>query len=264
MDFTKELEEGKYTGTLTKKVVTENFIISTTQYLKSNCETRLHSHKNQHICFLYLGADIECGENEVRYQRKAGDLYFYDSGEPHRTVSTTKNSKNVNIELRNNALLNKGDLRTTLENHPNANILCLKILQEVHLNDNLTHVSLEQLCSQLIYYFDKDTSRFRPDWACLLKEFLNDNWQETFSLLELAGVAGVHPVTISKNFRKYFNCSYREYVRKLKIKNSIRFIKNSKLSLTEISLHCGFSDQSHFTRNFKQQTNFLPKILKNL
>ncbi|MFV8347795.1 AraC family transcriptional regulator [Flavobacterium sp. ZB4P13] len=35
-------------------------------------------------------------------------------------------------------------------------------------------------------------------------------------------------------------------------------------SLTDISFECGFADQSHFIRTFKQQTGFLPKKFQNL
>ncbi|MEW6737177.1 MAG: helix-turn-helix domain-containing protein [Acidobacteriota bacterium] len=41
-------------------------------------------------------------------------------------------------------------------------------------------------------------------------------------------------------------------------------IKNSQMSLTEIALHCGFADQSHFTRNFKEITGFLPKEFRKI
>jgi AraC family transcriptional regulator len=78
-------------------------------------------------------------------------------------------------------------------------------------------------------------------------------------LQEIALIIGVHPVTISKFFRKYFSCTLGEYQRKIKIEKSIQLIKESKLSLTEIAFLCGFTDQSHFTRNFKNMTGFLPK-----
>lgn len=263
MDFIKELDEGNYTGKLLKIVTSDNFIISTTQYLESKCESRLHSHKNPHICLLYQGADFESRENSISYERKAGDIFFYDSGELHRTIKTTKNSKNINIEIRNCIDLKKdishNNLRSSIENNINTNLLLLKILEEIHLNDDFTSISLETLCFELLDCSNNVYSRFKPDWVYLIKDFLNDNWQERFSLFEISIIAGIHPVTISKNFRKYFLCSYGEYVRKLKIRKSISMIKNSKMSLTEIAYACGFSDQSHFTRNFKNLTGFLPK-----
>jgi hypothetical protein len=88
MIFNKKLEEGNYAGQLLKTIAVENFIVSTTQYLESSCESVLHSHENPHICLLYQGSDIESRSNSISYERKAGDIFFYDSGEQHRTIRT--------------------------------------------------------------------------------------------------------------------------------------------------------------------------------
>jgi hypothetical protein len=86
MKFNKELEEGSYAGQLLKIIAFENFIVSTTQYLESRCGSVLHSHRNPHICLLYQGSDIESRSDSISYERKAGDIFFYDSGEQHRTT----------------------------------------------------------------------------------------------------------------------------------------------------------------------------------
>ncbi|GAA3656436.1 helix-turn-helix domain-containing protein [Flavivirga jejuensis] len=84
------------------------------------------------------------------------------------------------------------------------------------------------------------------------------------SLNKRSKVVGLHTVTISKFFRKYFSCTLGEYQRKLKIDYSLELIKNSKMSLTEIPHYCGFTDQSHFTRIFNEMTGFLPKHFRKL
>ena len=98
-----------------------------------------------------------------------------------------------------------------------------------------------------------------PRWMHRLDELLNEKWNEPVTLKELSVSTETHPVTISKNFRKYFSCTLGEYMRKLKIDRSIPLIKNSNMSLTDIASHCGFADQSHFTRTFLRTTGFLPK-----
>jgi AraC family transcriptional regulator len=82
--------------------------------------------------------------------------------------------------------------------------------------------------------------------------------------LALSRATEKHSITISKHFRKYFSCTLGKYLRKLKVEKSIPLIKNSPMSLTEIALHCGFAEQSHFTRSFKQMTSFLPKDFRNI
>lgn len=267
-EFDKQCDEGKYTGKILKKIETENYIVSTTQYLKTNCENRLHFHKNPHISFLFQGVDIESRENNDSYTRKAGEIFFYDAEEPHRTVETIDDSKNLNIEFKQSGTLKiyaQNPIQQELfNNNPNNNLLALQILRELQLNDDFTQLSLETLCVGFLKRSNQKHSDFEPNWALVIKDFLNSTWQSKHTLFELSQVANVHPVTISKNFNRYFLCSYGEYVRKLKVSRAIPMIKNSELSLTEISYLCGFSDQSHFTRTFKMLTGLLPKQYQKL
>jgi AraC family transcriptional regulator len=53
-------------------------------------------------------------------------------------------------------------------------------------------------------------------------------------------------------------------MRRLKIEKSLYLLKDSSFSLTEIAAECGFSDQSHFIRTFKQLTGFLPNSYKKI
>lgn len=262
------LQEGSYTGKVMNKIYTDNFIVTTTLYLKSNCEDRLHSHDNATISFLYQGADVESRKNANKYKRKAGDIFFYDSGEPHKTVLTLETSKNVNIELRNSRFLKDNCSNTNLQklisNDIDANLIAVKILKEINIADDYSSMALESLCLDLTGMSNRIQSNIKPTWVNVLETFLDDNWQNKYSLTELSEISGVHPITISKNFRKYFLCSLGEYVRKIKIRKSIPLIKNSEMSLTEIAYTCGFADQSHFIRNFKAYTGYLPKDFQKI
>ncbi|RDC58741.1 helix-turn-helix transcriptional regulator [Adhaeribacter pallidiroseus] len=95
-------------------------------------------------------------------------------------------------------------------------------------------------------------------------EILQDKWNEPVTLPELASLTQVHPVTISKHFTRYFACTLGEYRRKLKVNKSLALLRNPHLSLTDVALECGFADQSHFIRIFKEMTGWLPKHFKKL
>lgn len=104
----------------------------------------------------------------------------------------------------------------------------------------------------------------RPVWVHRLKQLLNDQWNTPFDLHDLAMMAGVHPVTISKYFPHYFGMTLSSYLKSIKIEKSILLIKTTSLSLTEIAYACGFADQAHFTRSFKEYTRFLPKDFRKI
>ncbi|WKL45711.1 helix-turn-helix transcriptional regulator [Flavobacterium sp. ZE23DGlu08] len=63
----------------------------------------------------------------------------------------------------------------------------------------------------------------------------------------------MNPSYLSREFSKYFeNLNFGDYVRKLRTEKAITLIQNSSYTLTKIAYMTGFSDQSHFTRIFKQ------------
>ena len=101
------LGNGKSTGKIVTSVSSNGVIISTAHYPVDECGRRMHYHENPHICFLLQGGDIESRDN-LSYERKTGDVYFYYAGEKHASISRKSLSKNrlIRFTLRNNALNN--------------------------------------------------------------------------------------------------------------------------------------------------------------
>jgi AraC family transcriptional regulator len=104
----------------------------------------------------------------------------------------------------------------------------------------------------------------KPEWVSKLKEILHDNIFENYSLDFLASYLGLHPVHLSRYFPRYFNCSLGEYMRKLRVEKSLTLLPNKNQSLTAIAYDCGFSDQSHFSRCFREFTGINPLAYRRL
>jgi hypothetical protein len=107
-----------------------------------------------------------------------------------------------------------------------------------------------------------------PVWVNELKAIIQDqvDTQVTSDLKKISGDLELNPAYLSREFSKYFeNMNFGEYIRKLRIDKAITLIESSNYSLTKIAYLTGFSDQSHFTRVFKQHTGRNPSSYrKNL
>ena len=85
----------------------------------------------------------------------------------------------------------------------------------------------------------------------------------TFSLKEFSNELGINPSYLSRKFSEHFdNLNFGEYIRKVRIEKAITLIQSTNYSLTEIAYLTGFSDQSHFTRIFKQHTGKNPSVFR--
>ena len=78
-------------------------------------------------------------------------------------------------------------------------------------------------------------------------------------LTEAADALQVNQSYLSREFARYFdNLSFGEYIRKLRINKALQLLDTMAYSLAEIAYLTDFSDQSHFTRIFKQHTGQSP------
>jgi AraC family transcriptional regulator len=258
----EQLNKGEYTGEIVSKMIIDDGIVTTTHYSSKENNPDWHYHENLHICFVFQGGKAET-KKEASYTQKGGSIFFYHAQEKHRWISPRPISKSANIEIGPQFLdkysLKESQIKKALQENVSARSLMLKMQQEMLLNESDSYNSIESLLLELISFSKSSEVKKTPSWITSLTELLHDQWNEPMTLQEIALIIGVHPVTISKFFRKYFSCTLGEYQRKLKVEKSIQLIKESELSLTEIAFLCGFTDQSHFIRNFKKMTGFLPK-----
>ena len=256
------LNKGEYTGEVVQSCHLDDIIITNTAYKTSSSNSDWHYHKNLHICFVYDQGKVETKHRSI-YSKNSGSIFFYRAGELHRWISPNQKSTSANIEIEDTFLKKydfiENNIKKAVETNINAKALILKMQRELNYSDCIDDLQLQFLLFELVSYGAHQKYRNTPRWVVLLKELLHELWDETISLQEISKHVGAHPVTVSKNFRKYFHCTLGEYRRKLKIERTIDLVKNTSLSLSEIAHSCGFTDQSHFTRNFKEFTGFLPK-----
>ncbi len=98
----------------------------------------------------------------------------------------------------------------------------------------------------------------RPAWLSRIVEKLTVEYSERLTLDELSEEAGVHPVYLSRVFRKCTGEGIGEHVHRLRVRAACEQMLEPEISLAEIGLATGFADQSHFTRTFRKVTGVSP------
>ncbi len=110
---------------------------------------------------------------------------------------------------------------------------------------------------------EKTAQKKTPDWVKELKEIIQDQIDTNLNLTNLSKSIDIHPAYLSREFSKHFdNMNFGEYLRKLRIEKAIQLIQHQNYSLTEIAYLTGFSDQSHFSRIFKEHTGKNPSTYR--
>ena len=136
-----------------------------------------------------------------------------------------------------------------------------KYLQkEKHTQNPVDHIFIDVYNK---FIKQRSAQKKTPAWVKELKQIIQDQVDSNLSLTQISKSLDVNPSYLSREFSKYFNnLSFGEYSRKLRIEKAMELIGLGKYSLTEIAYLTGFSDQSHFTRIFKQLTGKSPSAYK--
>jgi len=262
-----QYDKGTYVGKKIKQFTVDDIITSETTF-EQDMSSEWHYHTNPHFSHILLGGSKEIRKDGVEIQKAGKGLYYYP-GIPHQNVNYQKNTRIFNLEL-TPGFFKRYDLSVPKESvmfddHSQLNVNGLvQAMREYYLNDFTAPLALHQLCLSLIQcLLSKDETIF-PEWAKKISIVMNDCWNQPLSLDFLSAQIGLHPVTISRYFSHYFNCSAGEYLRKIKIERALSLIRAGNYPLTEIAYRCGFADQAHFTKVFIHVTGWKPKQYQGL
>lgn len=75
---------------------------------------------------------------------------------------------------------------------------------------------------------------------------------------DLARRAGLSPSQLQREFRRLFNMTVGDYILRLRLLMAQRRLRATTDPVGRIATHCGFYDQAHFARAFKQHTGQTP------
>jgi AraC family transcriptional regulator len=90
------------------------------------------------------------------------------------------------------------------------------------------------------------------------KEILNANLEGEVSIALLAQECKLSTSHFSRSFRKSTGMAPYQWLTRRRVEIAMGLLPRRDVQLSEISLSCGFSDQSHFTRIFKKETGMNP------
>jgi AraC family transcriptional regulator len=101
--------------------------------------------------------------------------------------------------------------------------------------------------------------RLPPRWLREVDDVLQAEYTSPPTLGVLAQRLGVHPVHLSRTWRRFRQCSLGDAQRRLRIDEARRRLAGGGEPILEVALDLGFADQAHFTRTFRRVTGTTPR-----
>ena len=236
--------------------------------LKHASPKKLPSHAHELPFFAVL---LE-GEYGERYQRcdrqfRPFTVHFRPAGIPHQDEIGPRGVRFFEIEIRPTWRQRLADCSGALDlaqddcRGGRLLWLAMKMFRELQGTAEVDDLWVEsQLIEMLTHVarMRRDNVVQPPSWLGRVIEKLADEYCEHLTLDELGWEAGVHPVHLSRVFRKFVGDGIGDYVHRLRIRAACEKMLATGNSIAEISLAVGFADQSHFTRVFRKATGMTP------
>ncbi|MNH91195.1 HTH-type transcriptional activator Btr [compost metagenome] len=91
-----------------------------------------------------------------------------------------------------------------------------------------------------------------------IREFMDQHYNESLSIGQLAQMANISSKYFGDLFKKTYGQSAMEYVTDLRINRAKRFLQDSDERLRDIALKVGYSDEFYFSRKFKKEVGVSP------
>lgn len=91
-----------------------------------------------------------------------------------------------------------------------------------------------------------------------LLEHIDERLDQPLRLNELAEKARLSSYQLDQRIRALFGISTAQYITRKRIELACHLLERGDDSITGVALDCGYSDQSAFTRQFRQSTGITP------
>ena len=126
------------------------------------------------------------------------------------------------------------------------------------------------LSAHLLQYYSTRQPVFRDYGGGLSRyqlrqafDYIQAHLTENLSLEAMATEVGMSRFYFCRLFKKSTGITPYQYLIKCRIEQSKILLRERKLSIADIALEVGFSNQSHFTKHFKLLTGNTPKVYRD-
>lgn len=266
----EKLQPGQFYGDTSHKLELPGLILTDTEYNHPHVDW--HYHEHAYFTYIIEGKVLETNRRET-YHCTAGDLLFHHWQEPHYNRKPNGFTRGFHVEL-NKEWFCRYDLPVNLMEgsvrmkDPRLKLTMSGVFADMKQGGGNCSASIDAGLIELFSTAGQSPDikcTGAPGWIKQLKELLHDTpGSFQMQLSEIAGVINIHPVHLSRAFPAYFGCSFSEYMRFLRLHRATQMLADKRESLSEIAACCGFSDQSHFIRQFKTVRKMTPLAYRRL
>ncbi|MBS1840035.1 MAG: helix-turn-helix transcriptional regulator [Acidobacteria bacterium] len=263
------LQTGQFYGATQKRVDAAGLVLTEIRHTQGR-KLPMHTHESA-----YFGLLLDGGYTEWFTQRATEygpfTLGFHPPSLTHEDEIPACGSRMFCIEVREAFWQGTRNLLTVPKFTPDlcgreTTWLGVKLYRAFRAG-TLDALQIEEICGEMLQgcaraNFTEEKSA--PGWLDMVTDLLRGKFRTQITLDAIAQELNVHPIHLSRVFRKKHRCSMGEYVNRLRVQFACAKMSQGWPALDELALEAGFADQSHMGRVFKSIVGDTPAKFREL
>lgn len=250
------LQTGQFFGAAQRRVETSGIVLTEVRH-EHGRKLPVHTHESA-----YFGLLLDGGYTE-RFTQRATEyqpftLGFHPPGFTHEDEIGPCGSRMLCVEIRDSFWQRMRGYLTAPKFTPElcgeeTVWLCVRLYRAFR-SGALDAFQVEETCAQMLERCARASQvqeRFAPVWLGKAVDLLHASLGTQITLEAVAKELGVHPIHLSRVFRKKYGCTLGEYVNRLRVQFACTEMSRGWAALDELAFAAGFADQSHMGRVFK-------------
>lgn len=137
----------------------------------------------------------------------------------------------------------------------------ISVFQDIIISPVLNHVG--DVVQVVIIFVDQRSYNVTKNINASIK-FLKENYQNEFSLEDVARVANLSPYHFIRVFKSQTGKTPLEFFLDIKMQKAKELLNDNTKTITEISIILGFSSPSHFARAFNNAVGLSPTAYRKI
>lgn len=92
----------------------------------------------------------------------------------------------------------------------------------------------------------------------LARQYIAEHFTERITIKDICDAIGYSKSSVLSSFKREFSVTVNAYLNNMRLERARKMLENENLTINEIALGCGFSDQSYFSKVFSAKFGITP------
>lgn len=260
------LQAGSYFGGVDVRVESPYGLLSEVTH-SAGRSLPTHAHAQAYFSLLLAGDYLEsAGRSEWRYRRF--DAVFHPAQVPHRDSIGNGGARFLCLEV-SAAAFDVAEMGAPACPRWLPGDIAVQLLRLYRplASGTLSAIDCEsavwELCGAM-GGMRLRTVRSRPAWLRRCLELIEAEFGSPLTVQDIARRTGIHPVHLSREFRRRFGESLGQYANKVRVRHACALMTDEGAPLALVAAATGFTDQSHLCRVFKSLLGCTPSEFRRV